>query len=376
MRLGLTSFGGPIAHLGYFRAEYVMRRRWLDEATYAEIVALCQSLPGPTSSEVGIAIGLLRAGPLGAFLAWLGFTLPSAVALVLFALFVDRIGVEAAGWIHGLKLVAVAVVALAVWSMARALAWDVPRGPIALAAAVVALLLPGAWTQVAVIAVAGVVGWALLRAPVRTAPVPLAVPIPRRVAIACAGLFVALLLLLPLLRLASPALALFDSFYRAGALVFGGGHLVLPLLQAEVVPPGWVTQEQFLAGYGAAQAVPGPLFTFGAYLGAILGIEPNGLAGAAIALVAIFLPAFLLVFAALPSWGALRARADAQAALRGINAAVVGILLAALITPVATSAIQGPVDVAFALAALAMLLGKLPPWFVVITIAAIASVLR
>ena len=394
MRLGLTSFGGPIAHLGYFRSEYVTRRRWLDEGMYAEIVALCQSLPGPTSSEVGIAIGLLRAGPLGAFLAWLGFTLPSAIALVLFALFVDRLGDQAAGWIHGLKLVAVAVVALAVWSMARGLAWDVLRGPIALAAAAVVLLFPGAWTQIAVLVVAAVIGWVLLRAPLPAAPVHLAVPISRRTATTCAALFVALLLLLPVVRLASPAAALFDSFYRSGALVFGGGHVVLPLLHAEVVRSGWVTDERFLAGYGAAQAVPGPLFTFAAYLGAVIAPSPcsnplvlcdlfsgnswppNGPLGATVALIAIFLPAFLLVFAALPSWGALRKRADAQAALRGINAAVVGILLAALITPVATSALRAPVDVAFALGALAMLLGKLPPWFVVITIAAIASVLR
>ncbi len=330
---------------------------------------------------------------MGAFLAWLGFTLPSAVVLVLFALFVDRFGDQAAGWIHGLKLVAVAVVAVAVWSMARGLAWDVMRGPIALAAAAIALLLPGAWTQIAVLVVAGVVGWVLLRAPVPAASIHLAVPISRRTATTCAALFVALLLLLPVLRLANPAAALFDSFYRSGALVFGGGHVVLPLLHAEVVPPRWVTEEQFLAGYGAAQAVPGPLFAFTAYLGAAIAPfpfsndplaigdpfmpwPPNGLVGAAVALVAIFLPAFLLVFAALPSWGALRKRADVQAALRGINAAVVGILLAALITPVATSALRTPVDVAFALAALAMLLGKLPPWFVVITIAAIASVLR
>jgi chromate transporter len=392
LRLGLTSFGGPIAHLGYFRSEYVVRRRWLDEGTYAEIVALCQSLPGPTSSEVGIAIGLLRAGPLGSLFAWLGFTLPSAVALVLFALVVDRVGDQAAGWIHGLQLVAVAVVALAVWSMARALAWDVLGGPIALAAAAAVLLLPGAWTQIAVLVVAAVIGRLLLRAPVPAAAIDVAVPISRRVATACAALFLALLLLLPVLRLASPGVALFDSFYRSGALVFGGGHVVLPLLHAEVVPPGWVTEQQFLAGYGAAQAVPGPLFTFAAYLGAVItpsscsnplvicdlfnSWPPNGPIGATVALVAIFLPAFLLVFAALPSWGALRRRADAQAALRGINAAVVGILLAALITPVATSALRTPVDVAFALAALAMLLGKLPPWFVVITIAAIASVLR
>jgi chromate transporter len=375
LRLGLTSFGGPIAHLGSFRTEYVARRRWLDDATYAEIVALCQSLPGPTSSEVGIAIGLLRAGPAGAFLAWLGFTLPSAVALVLFALFVERLGAESAGWIHGLMLVAVAVVALAVWSMARALAWDVVRGPMALAAATCVLAFPTAFTQVAVMVVAAVAGWALLRAPVEHAPAHVAVPIGRRAAVACAALLVALLLLLPLVRSLSPALALFDSFYRAGALVFGGGHVVLPLLQAEVVRPGWVAEDAFLAGYGAAQAVPGPLFTFAAYLGAVLRTEPHGVVGAALALVAVFLPAFLLVFAALPSWGALRARADAHAALRGINAAVVGILLAALITPVGTSALRGAADAAFALAALAMLIGKLPPWFVVVTIAAIASVL-
>jgi chromate transporter len=367
-----------------------VRRRWLDEATYAEIVALCQSLPGPTSSAVGIAIGLLRAGPAGAVVAWLGFTLPSAVALVLFALFVDRLADPAAGWIHGLSLVAVAVVALAVWSMARGLAWDALRAPVALAAAAAALAFPSALTQIAIIAVAGIVGWALLRSPPTTTPVPMAVPIGRRVALACAALFLALLVVLPVARVAtaSGGLALFDSFYRAGALVFGGGHVVLPLLHAEVVPPGWVTEERFLAGYGAAQAVPGPLFTFAAYLGAAsepgqtnpnaieFWPEPNRAAGAVIALLAIFLPAFLLVFAALPSWGALRERADAQAALRGINAAVVGILLAALITPVASSAIRGPVDVAFVLAALAMLLGKLPPWFVVITVAAIASVLR
>ena len=383
------SFGGPIAHLGYFRTEYVVRRRWLDEATYAEIVALCQSLPGPTSSEVGIAIGLLRAGPAGALLAWLGFTLPSAVALILFALFVGRLGDQAAGLIHGLSLVAVAVVALAVWSMARGLAWDALRGPIALAAAAAVLAFPSALTQIAVIAAAGIVGWALLRGPTSASPVPVAVPIGRRLALACAALFLTLLVVLPLARVTTTSgeIALFDSFYRAGALVFGGGHVVLPLLQAEVVPPGWVTQEQFLAGYAAAQAVPGPLFSFAAYLGVTNAPSPqqgdlfatwppHGLVGAVLALIAIFLPAFLLVFAALRSWGALRSRADAQAALRGINAAVVGILFAALITPVASSAIRGPIDAAFALAALAMLLGKLPPWFVVITIAAIASVLR
>lgn len=354
----------------------MVRRRWLDDHAFAEIVAVCQSLPGPTSSEVGIAIGLVRGGIAGAFVAWLGFTLPSAILLFAFATVVTELGGQLAGPIHGLSLVAVAVVALAVWSMGRALAWDFLRAPIAIAAAVAVLAVPSALTQVAVIAAAGLIGWAMLRAPTVVEPIHVPVPVSRGVAVASAALYFALLLLLPLARvtLQSSGVALLDSFYRAGALVFGGGHVVLPLLQAEVVPPGWVTQEEFLAGYGAAQAVPGPLSAFAAYLGAL--IAPSGLIGAAIALGAIFLPAFLLVFAALPSWGALRTRADARAALRGINAAVVGILLAALITPIATSAIRAPVDAAFVLAALAMLLGKLPPWFVVITIAAIASLLR
>jgi chromate transporter len=391
LRLGCTSFGGPIAHLGYFRSEYVVRRRWLDDDAFAEIVAVCQSLPGPTSSEVGIAIGLVRGGIAGAFVAWLGFTLPSAVLLFAFASVVTGLGGQLAGPIHGLSLVAVAVVALAVWSMARALAWDVLRAPIAIAAAVAVLAIPTALTQIAVIAAAGLIGWAFLRAPTVVEPLHVPVPVSRRVAVASAALYLALLVLLPLARVTiqSGGLALVDSFYRSGALIFGGGHLVLPLLQAEVVPSSWVTQEEFLAGYGAAQAVPGPLLSFAAYLGAVIapfpGVgdlfqfaiwPPSGLVGAAIALGAIFLPAFLLVFAALPSWGALRNRADARGALRGINAAVVGILLAALITPIATSAIRTPVDVVFVLAALAMLLGKLPAWFVVVTIAAIASLLR
>ena len=396
LRLGLTSFGGPIAHLGYFRNEYVVRRRWLDDAMYAEIVALCQSLPGPTSSEVGMTIGLLRAGPVGAFFAWLGFTLPSAVALVIFALFVEQLGDQAAGWIRGLSLAAVAVVALAVWSMARALAWDALRGSLAIAAAAAALLFPGFLTQISIIAAAGAFGWALLRSPALPSPIAAPFPVGRRIALSCAALFLVLLVALPLARVttASGEIALFDSFYRAGALVFGGGHVVLPLLHAEVVPSGWVSEDRFLAGYGAAQAIPGPLFAFAAYLGAVIAPSacsdplvgcdlfsldswpPNGVLGAIVALVAIFLPAFLLVFSAFPLWAALRDRAEAQSALGGINAAVVGILLAALITPVASSAIRGPVDAALALAALAMLLGKLPPWLVVITVAAIASVLR
>lgn len=328
-----------------------MRRRWLDETTYADIVALCQSLPGPTSSEVGIAIGLLRAGPLGAFAAWLGFTLPSAVLMVVFAYTFDRLGGALVPVVRVLELVALVVVAFAVWQMARALAWDARRGTIALAAAALALAWHDQYVQIAIIVLAALAGRFAIPAAAMGPRAAHAVPVGHRVAIACGALYLTLLLLLPLARVTVPSgeIALFDSFYRSGALVFGGGHVVLPLLQSEVVPPGWVTQEQFLAGYGAAQAVPGPLFTFAAYLGAMnwpfhrsgdpfsLGgdlfstLPPNGIIGATIAVVAIFLPAFLVVFAALPSWGALRARAWAQSALSGVNAAVVGLLLAALI---------------------------------------------
>jgi chromate transporter len=344
LRLGLTSFGGPIAHLGHFRNEYVVRRRWLDETTYADLVALCQSLPGPTSSEVGIAIGLMRAGPFGAFLAWLGFTLPSAVLMVIFAYTLDRLGGALVPVVRLLEVVALAVVAFAVWRMARALAWDARRGTIALAATALALAWHDQYVQVAIILLAGIAGRIALSATAVATRVAHAVPIGRTVAIACGMLYVVLLVLLPFatVSFASGEVRLFDSFYRSGAFVFGGGHVVLPLLQNEVVPPGWVTQEQFLAGYGAAQAVPGPLFTFAAYLGAVIASgpsggdqfaiwPPNGITGALIALIAIFLPAFLVVFAALPSWGALRSRAWAQSALSGVNAGVVGLLLAALI---------------------------------------------
>ncbi|MGH7333979.1 MAG: chromate efflux transporter, partial [Candidatus Rokuibacteriota bacterium] len=296
-RLGLTSFGGPVAHLGYFRDEYVRRRKWLDDDTYADLVALCQFLPGPASSQVGIAIGITRAGLLGGFAAWLGFTLPSAVALVAFAYALERTGFTDAGWLHGLKLAAVAVVATAVWGMARALAPDRERGTMAIAAAMVALAAPIAAVQVGIIVAAGLVGWRLL--PAASGPVMPheRVRISRGLGACSLAIFFALLIMLPLGRslTASSALAVVDSFFRAGSLVFGGGHVVLPLLQAEVVPPGWVTDEQFLAGYGAAQAVPGPLFTFAAYLGAVMRPAPNGVAGAALALVAIFLPSFLLV---------------------------------------------------------------------------------
>jgi chromate transporter len=377
-RLGLTSFGGPVAHLGYFRDEYVRRRRWITEDAYADIVALCQLLPGPTSSQVGVAIGILRAGLPGAIAAWLGFTLPSAILLVAFAVGLQRLGVTDAGWLHGLKIAAVAVVANAVWGMARSLAPDRERATIAIVSAIVVLAWSGAPGQVLVIVLAGLIGSRLFSGASGDARGSLPPVIGRRTAIAAMILFFALLGGLPILRqvVTNPALVLFDSFFRVGSLVFGGGHVVLPLLQAEVVPPGWVTNEEFVAGYGAAQAVPGPLFTFAAYLGAVRHESPNGIAGAALALVAIFLPTVLMVVGALPFLRALRARAGFQAALRGINAAVVGLLLAALYHPVWTSAIRTPADFALALAAFALLaLWNAPAWLVVVIAALGGAVL-
>lgn len=370
LRLGLTSFGGPIAHLGYFRDEYVVRRKWLDEATYADLVALCQFLPGPASSQVGIAIGLLRGGYLGALAAWVGFTLPSALALVLFAYGVETLGgALGSGWLHGLKVVAVAVVAQAVLGMMRSLAPDRERATLAVVAAAIVLAVPSAWGQIGAIVLGGIVGVAFFKneAPVNHAALPLAVG--RRAGAALLVLFFVLLVGLPLLAAAAPVqwIKLVDAFYRAGSLVFGGGHVVLPLLQASVVPPGWVSNDAFLAGYGAAQAVPGPLFTFAAYLGAVMGPQPNGWAGAALCLVAIFLPSFLLVIGMLPFWDALRRRPQAQAALRGVNAAVVGLLLAALYNPVWTAGIAGPYDFALAMVAFLLLyMWQTPPWLVVI----------
>lgn len=367
-RLGLTSFGGPVAHLGYFRNEYVVRRRWLDEQTYADVVALCQFLPGPASSQVGITIGIFRAGLLGGLAAWLGFTLPSATALVLFALGIRGLDLSAAGWLLGLKIAAVAVVAQAVWGMARTLCPDRERASIAIVAALIVTAWPTAWGQVLVIVVAGLVGLRLLPGSGDAGAPHARVPFGRPLGLAALALFFVLLIALPILRYltGSPALAVFDGFYRAGALVFGGGHVVLPLLQAEVVPPGWVSNEQFLAGYGAAQAVPGPLFTLAAYLGAVMRSWPNGWLGGLIALVGIFLPGALLLIGTLPFWDALRARPAFRAALRGINAAVVGLLLAALYQPVWTSAIHAPADFALALAAFGLLtLWGAPPWLVV-----------
>ncbi|MBO0684532.1 MAG: chromate efflux transporter [Candidatus Dormibacteraeota bacterium] len=368
-RLGLTSFGGPVAHLGYFRNEYVHRRRWLGEKTFGDLIALCQLLPGPASSELGIAIGMLRAGLPGGFLAWVGFTLPSAVALVAFAFATQAFGSADLRWLHGLQVVAVAVVAQAVWTMSRSLTPDRLRVGLALAAAVVVLVLPPAWGQVAVIVAGGAAGAFLPRERETPAELGVRIPIGRLFGAASLIALVALLILLPVAsRLSgSQALAGFDAFFRAGSLVFGGGHVVLPLLQSEVVPTGWVTNQQFLTGYGAAQAVPGPLFTFSAYLGTVLHGPPNGIPGAALALAGMFLPSFLLVWGALPFWGLLHGRPAFGAALRGVNAAVVGLLLAALYTPVFTSAVRGPADFGLALVDFGLLMVvRLPPWAVVL----------
>jgi chromate transporter len=368
-RLGLTSFGGPIAHLGYFRDEYVVRRRWIDEKTYADLVALCQFLPGATSSKVGMSIGILRAGPIGGIVAWLGFTLPSAVALTAVALFLRGADSDTLDLLHGLEVVAVAVVAQAVLGMARNLTPDRFRALIAIAAAAAVLVLPTAIAQISVIVVAALVGWKWLRADVEALPAHPRVPIPRWLGAACWVVLLGLLIGLPVARglVDVHPVAMVDSFFRSGALVFGGGHVVLPLLQSEVVPPGWIDNDRFLAGYGFAQAVPGPLFTFSAYLGAAMGPEPDGVPGAAIALVAIFLPSMLLTYGALPWWGTLRTRPAAQAALRGVNAAVVGILLAALYDPLWTTAILEPSDFVLALGGFALLVfWKCPPWIVVV----------
>lgn len=368
-KLGLTSFGGPIAHLGYFRQEYVERRKWLDERSYADLVALCQFLPGPASSQVGIGIGMMRAGAAGGIAAWIGFTLPSLIALIGFALLLQGWDISGAGWIHGLKIVAVAVVAQAVMGMGGKLAYGRSRAAIAALAAAVTLLWQTAYSQVLIIAAAGAAGLWLYRKREADAPPALTVSVSRRFAALCLALFFALLLGLPLIRQAGGSLwlAMFDSFYRSGSLVFGGGHVVLPLLEREVVPAGWVSPQDFLTGYGAAQAVPGPLFTFAGYLGAVAG----GIPGAAVAALGIFLPAFLLVGGALPFWNSLRSSSRVQGALAGINAAVVGILLAALYHPLWTTAIAEPADFALALILFVLLvIWKLPPWSVVIVGAA------
>lgn len=371
LKLGLTSFGGPIAHLGYFRDELVIRRKWINEAGYADLVALCQFLPGPASSQVGFALGLMRGGPLGALAAWAAFTLPSALLLLLLAYGASAFeGPVGAGLIHGLKVVAVAVVAQAVWGMARTLTPDRERASIALAAVLIVIFMAGSVGQITAILIGGLAGLWLCRAPPGPVVGHLKFPVSKWVGTISLVLFALLLLLLPFAAGMSQGMALFDSFYRAGSLVFGGGHVVLPLLQTEVVTSGAVSNDAFLSGYGMAQAVPGPLFTFAAYLGAVVGTLPNGLIGATIALVAIFLPGFLLLVGALPFWDAFRSRPVAQAAMRGANAAVVGILGAALYDPVWTSAILTPFDFALGLAGFILLtVWKVPPWIIVMLMA-------
>ena len=321
LRLGCTSFGGPIAHLGYFREAYVARRKWVSEEAFADLVALCQFLPGPASSQVNMSIGMARAGIAGLVAAWIGFTLPSAAALTAFAYLVGVSNVLGSGWLHGIMVAAVAVVAQAVWSMAARFASDPRRASIAVAAAIASLLLPMALTQLVLIVVGGCVGRLLLSGADTARSDDLPLRVNRGVSVACLVLFVALLAGLPILRslFPVPGLALVESFYRVGSLVFGGGHVVLPLLHREVVLTGWIPDAQFLAGYGAAQAVPGPLFTFAAYLGALMRTSPNGILGALMALVAIFLPSFLLLLGVLPFWALLRIRPGIQSALAGVE---------------------------------------------------------
>jgi chromate transporter len=375
LRLGCTCFGGPIAHLGYFRAEFVERRRWLTEQAYADLVALSQFLPGPASSQTGFGIGLMRSGLLGGLAAWVGFTTPSAILMVLFAFGAGSIADShiGAGLLHGLKLVAVAIVAQAVMGMARSLCPDRARASIATVALIVMLLAPWSLLQVGTIVVGGLAGWILCRGQADSVPDDIAMPVSRKVAVAClAGFFV--LLAFAFVPARDGALALFDAFYRSGALVFGGGHVVLPLLRNAVVAPGWVSDNTFLAGYGAAQAVPGPLFTFSAYLGAVAGIPPGGVAGAAIALCAIFVPGILCLMGTLPFWHHLRSQPGAQAAMRGTNAAVVGLLGAALYSPVWTSAVQGPADFTVAAAGFVLLVAWRASPLLVVALAALAGV--
>jgi chromate transporter len=368
-KLGLTCFGGPIAHIGYFRDEFVVRRKWIDEHAYADLVGLCQFLPGPASSQVGFSIGLMRAGYLGALAAWTGFTLPSALLLVLFAYGAGALGGPAgAGLLHGLKLTAVAIVAQAVWGMARNLCPDRARASIATVAAVIILFSSASFAQIGAIVLGGLAGLWLCRS---HAPAPsghVEMPVSRTVGLATLGAFFVLLAGLPVLRglTGSAGVALFDAFYRSGALVFGGGHVVLPLLREAFVAPGWLSDDVFLAGYGAAQAVPGPLFTFAAYLGTVVSPEPHGLAGAALGLVGIFLPGLLVLLGALPFWDSFRKRAGAQAMMRGVNAAVVGVLGAALYNPVWTTTVHSPGDFGIALVGFVLLVAwRAPPLLVV-----------
>jgi chromate transporter len=374
LRLGLTSFGGPIAHIGYFRTEYVARRHWLGEREFSELVAVTNLLPGPSSSQLGIAIGAQRAGRLGGLAAWLGFTLPSAIAMTALALWVAEVDVAAAGWVHGLELVAVPVVALAVLAMRRSLAPDRGRGALAVVAGALALVLGGFAGQAAALALGAVVGLAAYRGMGRLPRLTMRIPGRRQLqAVACLLALGVLLFGLPALADATDrhAIALVDAMVRSGSLVFGGGHVVLPLLYEGVVSPGWVSEEEFLAGYGLVQAMPGPLFSFSAYLGAVEGPAPTGIAGAALALGAIYLPSFLLLGGVLPLWSSIRTHAAVQAALTGIGAAVVGLLAAALLDPVVTTSIDSAADAVFALGLLPLV--RLVPVWAVVPLAAAAG---
>jgi chromate transporter len=376
LRLGLTSFGGPIAHLGYFREAFVVRRKWLDERTFGDLVALCQFLPGPASSQVGFSIGLLRAGYAGALAAWTAFTLPSAIALVLFAYGASALqGPLGTGLLHGLKLVAVAIVAQAVWGMARSLAPDRERASIAVIAALIISFSTSSLAQIGAIALGGLAGLWLCRSDEPVAAGHMASPVSRHVGFAMLALFFILLVGLPILRsLGAPqGVAVFGAFYRSGALVFGGGHVVLPLLRDAFVVPGWVSDNAFLAGYGAAQAVPGPLFTFGAYLGTVVNATPHGIAGAALGLFGIFLPGILILLGTLPFWDMFRRRAGAQAGMRGVNAAVVGLLGAALYNPVWVNAVNTPRDFGVALTGFVLLTVWRTPPLVVVVLGALAG---
>jgi chromate transporter len=378
-KLGVSCFGGPIAHVGYFRDEFVVRRRWIDEAAFADLVALCQFLPGPASSQVGFSIGLMRGGYLGGLAAWIAFTLPSAILLVLFAYGAKTLqGPIGTGLLHGLKLVAVAIVAQAVWGMARTLCPDRERASIAVIVAVIILFSSSSIAQIGAIALGGLAGLWLCRAatPASKSEGHMSMPVSRPIGLLALAAFFLLLGALPLFEtlIHSQGLALFDAFYRSGALVFGGGHVVLPLLREATVTPGWVSDNTFMAGYGAAQAVPGPLFTFSAYLGAVMKVPPNGIAGAAISLIAIFLPGVLVLIGALPFWETFRRRTDAQAIMRGVNAAVVGLLGAALYSPIWTSAVMTPGDFALALVGFVLLIVWQTPPLVVVAISALGGI--
>ena len=378
LKLGLTCFGGPIAHIGYFRDEFVVRRKWIDEHAFADLVGLCQFLPGPASSQVGFSIGLMRAGYLGALAAWTGFTLPSAAALVLFAYGAAALsGPIGTGLLHGLKLTAVAIVAQAVWGMARTLCPDRERASIAVVAALIILFSTSSVAQIGAIILGGVAGLWLCRSGWTTSAGHLEMPVSRDAGLVALAAFFVLLVGLPMLRVltGSSGVALFDAFYRSGALVFGGGHVVLPLLREAFVTPGWLSDEAFLAGYGAAQAVPGPLFTFAAYLGTVVTPNPHGVAGAVLGLVGIFLPGILILIGTLPFWDAFRRRTSAQAMMRGVNAAVVGLLGAALYNPVWTSSVKTPGDFGVVLVGFVLLTAWSAPPLIVVAVSATGGVL-